>query len=123
MRGLIYTYSLHLWRKTKEKNSEVADEKNWVKQKKKVNKTLWQKGLFENSIYIGHLYVQTKIVMRTYPLSSSTPVTVFAIAEKLINKSKISKFSDVQFVFINVLWNTVWVHERIDLHCKFVGSG
>ena len=35
MRGLIYTYSLHLWRKTKEKNSEVADEKNWVKQKKK----------------------------------------------------------------------------------------
>ena len=32
MRELIYTHSLSLQRKIKEKNSEIADEKKWVKQ-------------------------------------------------------------------------------------------
>ena len=31
MRGLIYTHSLNLYNKIK-KNSEIADEKKWVKQ-------------------------------------------------------------------------------------------
>ena len=39
MRGLIYSISLDLLRKIKEKNIEIADEKKGVKQSKKIN---WQ---------------------------------------------------------------------------------
>ena len=39
-----------------------------------------KKNLYENSVYIGNLCVQTKIMTRlkrTYLLPASTPVTVF----------------------------------------------
>ena len=49
-----------------------------------------------NSIDIGNLCVQTKIMKRTkriYPLSPSTPVTVFLIAENVpMIKVKIKVF-------------------------------
>ena len=44
--------------------------------------------MYENSIYIANFCVQTKIMIRTkrtYPLPSSTPVTDFLIAEKLLS--------------------------------------
>ena len=89
MKELVYTYSLNLQIKLKEESSAIAAEKKWVEQQKKVNRKLRQKDLYENSVYIGNLYVQTKIMIRskrTYPLSHpSTPVTVFLIAEKLLN--------------------------------------
>ena len=49
--------------------------------------TVMIKDFYENSIYIGNLCVQTKIMIRikrTYPLPS-TPVTVFLIVEKLLS--------------------------------------
>ena len=60
-----------------EKPSKAVEEK-------KLAATI--KGLYENSVCIGNLCVQTKIMIRTkrtYPLSPSTPVIYFSIAEKL----------------------------------------
>ena len=41
MRELIYSYSLNFKGKLKKKNSEIADEKKWVKQQRKINWQLW----------------------------------------------------------------------------------
>ena len=46
------------------------------------------KDLYVNSVYVGNLCVQTKIMKiakLTYPLPPSAPVTVFVIAEKLLS--------------------------------------
>ena len=59
------------------------------KQKKEVYRKLKCKKLDENSIYIGNLYVQTKIrrrAKRAYLLLSSTSVRV-TIVEKLLSLS------------------------------------
>ena len=50
--------------------------------------TVTIKDLYKNSIYIGNLCLQAKIIIRTkriHHLLLSTPVTVFLIAEKLVS--------------------------------------
>ena len=60
------------WKQRREKMSKAIDENKW--------KITIKKNLYENSVYIGNLCVQTKIMTRlkrTYLLPASTPVTVF----------------------------------------------
>ena len=62
-----------------EKPSKAVEEK-------KLAATI--KGLYENSVCIGNLCVQTKIMIgtkRTYHLSVCIPVTVSLIAEKILS--------------------------------------
>ena len=49
--------------------------------------TVTIKDLYKNSIYIGNLCLQAKIIIRTKRIHHllSTPVTVFLIAEKLVS--------------------------------------
>ena len=64
------------------------------------------KRLFENSIYIGNLGVQTKVIIRT---KTNSPFPPFYFSCSFLNcrktaKSMTLRFSGFQFVFINVRW-------------------
>ena len=52
-------------------------------EKKKINRKLRAEELYDNSLYIGNLCVQTKLMVKTKQnfLPPSTPVTVFLIAD------------------------------------------
>ena len=97
MTEFIYSYSLNLLKKNNKKtNKQTSKQKKqwncrWEKMRKAAQENkliVTLKDLYVNSVYVGNLCVQTKILKiakLTYPLPPSAPVTVFVIAEKLLS--------------------------------------
>ena len=53
----IYNYSLNVYRKIQEKNSELVDEKKWIKQQKKKKINNQDKKTFMRIQFVSQIYV------------------------------------------------------------------
>ena len=117
----IYNYSLNVYRKIKEKNSELVDEKKWIKQQKKrkltikIKKLLWEFNLYRKFMCTEENNDKNK--ENLHPVA--TPVTVFLIAGTLLCHYYVydsMNFQTVNMFLLTVLW-------KIERNFTFVGGG
>ena len=117
----IYTYSLNVYRKIQEKNSELVDEKKWIKQQKKkkltikIKKLLWEFNLYRKFMCTEENNNKNK--ENLHP--AATPVTVFLIAGTLLCHYYVYdsiNFQTVNMFLLTVLW-------KIERNFTFVGGG
>ena len=117
----IYNYSLNVYRKIQEKNSELVDEKKWIKQQKKkkltikIKKLLWEFNLYRKFMCTEENNDKNK--ENLHP--AATPVTVFLIAGTLLCHYYVydsMNFQTVNMFLLTVLW-------KIERNFTFVGGG